>query len=141
MPRHIKIYTDFDVTNTGVVRNFREDLLPAKVNGKVILSEQEWIKSRRQQSNWETVVQVISLRAQPLNIKTTVTESQWIIEFDVESSIVYSKDDDPLGLLKEDFNNVPLLIGLTEHKKADSYGFIVIDQNMRFETYERKEII
>ena len=136
MPRHIKISTDFDVTNTGVIRHFREDLLPAKVNGKILYTEDEWIKSRRQQTNWETVTQVISLRATPMNLKTLVTESHWVIEFDIESPTVYKKDDDPLGLLKEDFNNVPLLIGLTEHKKADSYGFIVIDQNMRFETHE-----
>lgn len=138
MLRHIKIYTDFDITNTGVVRNFRPEMLPAKVNGKIIFTEQEWVKSRRQQTNWETVIQVISLRAQPLNIRTVVTEEGWLLEFDVDTVSVYEKGDDPLGLLKEDFNNVPLLVGLTEHNKADSYEFIVIDQNMRFETYELK---
>ena len=137
MPRHIKISTDFDITNTGVIRNFREDLLPAKVNGRILYSEDDWIKCRRQQTNWETVVQVLSLRAQPVNLTTVVTESEWVLEFDVDHSDVYKTEDDPLGLLKEDFNNVPLLIGLTEHKKADSYGFIVIDGNMRFETYEK----
>lgn len=137
MARHIKIYTDFDITNTGIVRSFKAELLPVKVNGKIIFSEHEWVKARRQQTNWETVVQVISLRAQPLNIKTTVTENGWLIEFDVEANNVYQKGDDPIGLLKEDFDNVPLLVGLTEHKKADTFEFIVIGENMRFETYER----
>jgi len=136
MPQHIKIHTDFDITNTGVVRNFKEALLPATVNGRIIYTEEEWIRCRRQQTNWETMVQVISLRTQPYNIRTDVTESGWVLEFDVGFSGLYELDSDKLGLLKEDFNNVPLLVGLTEHTKTDVYEFIAIDENIRFESYE-----
>jgi len=136
MPQHIKIHTDFDITNTGVVRNFKENLLPAKINGKIVYTREEWIRCRRQQTNWETMIQVISLRIQPYNIRTVVTESGWLLEFDVEFIGTFEKDGDQLGLLKEDLTNVPLLVGLTEHKKTDTYEFISVDENVRFETYE-----
>ena len=134
--QHITIHSDFDITNTGVTRHFNANLLPAKVNGRIIFTEEEWHRCRRQQTNWETIVQLISLRAQPANLETAATEDGWIVEFDVETPDVYLKDSDPLGLLKDDFNNVPLLIGLAEHKKADEYEFIVVDQNIRFELYD-----
>lgn len=132
MPQHIKIHTDFDITNTGVVRNYKEDKLPKKVAGKVISTKEEWIKRRRQQANWETLVQIISLRTQPLNIRTTVNKDDWTIEFDVEHVDVFSKDGDPLGLLKEDIGNVPLLTGLDEKKDLENSE----TPNIRFEVYE-----
>ena len=46
MPQHIKIHTDFDITETGVVRNYKEGILPRKVRGVIISSEEEWIKCR-----------------------------------------------------------------------------------------------
>ena len=134
--QHIKILTDFDITNTGVVRNFKETSLPTKANGRIIYTKEEWIRCRRQQTNWETVVQLISLRAMPLSIRTDVTESGWVLEFDIESVNAYRKDTDALGLLKTDFNNVPLLVGLTEHNKEDEYEYIRIGENVKFETYE-----
>jgi len=134
MPQHIKLYTDFDITNTGVVRNFKKDMIPAKINGRMIQSESEWRRCRRQQTNWETVIQIISLRTQPLNIRTISSKSGWLLEFDIESTDVYLKDGDKLGILKEDFNNVPLLTGLEEIKGLNE--FLTVDQNIRFETYE-----
>jgi len=134
MPQRIKIHTDFDITNTGVVRNFRQGMLPCKVSGKSITSEAEWVKLRRQQANWETLIQVISLRTQPLNIRTAVNKANWTLEFDIDLTSVYHKGDDPLGLLKDDIENVPMLTGLDEHKDLDSH--IVVDKNVSFELYE-----
>lgn len=138
MLQRIKIHTDFDITNTGVVRNFREGMqLPRKIHGRLIETEEEWIICRRQQTNWETILQIISLRTQPLNMKTNVNATDWTFEFDVEFADIYRRDKDPLGILKEDFNNVPMLIGLGEHKKLEN--FIVTEgnnKNMRFEIYE-----
>ena len=133
MPQHIKIHTDFDITNTGVVRNYKEGILPQSINGKIIKSKDEWIKLRRQQSNWETLIQVISLRTQPLNIRTTVNKSDWTLEFDVEQVDVFRKNGDPLGLLKDDIENVPLLTDLDEHKDLEG---VSATPNLRFETYE-----
>jgi hypothetical protein len=134
MPQHIKIHTDFDITNTGIVRNYKEGTeLPFKVSGKTIKTKEEWIKLRRQQMNWETMVQLISLRTQPLNIRTTVNKSDWTLEFDVDQIDVFRKGNDPIGLLKEDIENVPMLTGLDEKKDLE------VDRsstNIRFETYE-----
>ena len=133
MQQHIKIHSDFDITNTGVLRNFREGMLPQTVDGKIINSKDEWIKLRRQQSNWETLVQIISLRIQPMNIQTTVNKTDWTIEFDVDHVDVFRKNGDLLGLLKEDIANVPLLTGLDEQKDLEG---VSIAPNLRFETYE-----
>lgn len=137
MPQHIKIHTDFDITETGVVRNYKEGILPRKVRGMVINSKEEWIKCRRQQSNWETLIQTISLRTQPYNLRTISDKSGWTLEFDIEYTDAYALNGDKLGLLKQDLNNVPLLTGLDEHKTSESS--IVVDgknQNIRFDAYE-----
>lgn len=133
MAQHIKIFTTFDITNTGVVRNLKAGMLPTTVNGVKITSEDEWLKARRQQSNWETMLQIIALRTQPFNVRTIHNDGVWMLEFDVEHSDVYRKEDDPIGLLKDDFNNVPLLVNLDESK---SPGTAVSESNMRFEVYE-----
>jgi len=133
MPQHIKIHTDFDITNTGVVRNYKEGLLPRKVNGNLITSAEEWTKLRQQQANWETLIQIISLRAQPLDIHTTVNAKDWTLEFNVDHVGVFLKDGDLLGRLKEDITNVPLLTDLDEHKDLEGISPL---PNIRFETYE-----
>lgn len=136
MMQHIKIHTDFDITNTGVVRKFNASNLPCIVGGKTISTETEWLKLRRQQANWETFVQLISLRAQPLNIHTVVNKFDWTLEFDVETKDVYMKNGDLLGLLKEDFENIPLLTGLDEKKDLEQPNRQDYPLNVRFETYE-----
>lgn len=137
MSQRITIESDFDLTNTGIVRNFKPGFVPAKVHGRMIETEEQWVKCRRQQANWETVVQTISLRAQPLDISTTKQGSHWIISFYIEADYIYTKDDDPIGLLKDDFENLPLLTGLDE---TGSVGQYVIargeNQNMRFTSHE-----
>ncbi len=138
--QHIKITTDFDITNTGVVRDFKESLLPVKANGRIIFTKEEWLRCRRQQTNWETVIQLISLRTQPLHIVTTATESEWVLEFDIESNGVYQKNGDMIGLLKEDFDKVPLLTGLAEHSKSDQFEFIAIGKNFNIDAYEVQEL-
>jgi hypothetical protein len=135
MMQHIKIHTEFDITNTGVVRNYKASNMPCTIGGKLITTESEWMKLRRQQTNWETLIQLISLRTQPMNIQTSIKKKFWTLEFDVEKADVYLKDDDPLGLLKEDCECVPMLTGLDEHKDLDQSAKDNIT-TIRFETYE-----
>jgi hypothetical protein len=125
MPQHIKIITDFDITNTGVVRNFKKELLPFKAGSTFLVTKDEWVTARRQQSNWETLIQIISLRTQPLNIHTVKRDKKWVLEFDIETIDAYKVGDDALGLLKEDCGNVPFLVGLTE--QAADNAFIIAD--------------
>ena len=108
-----------DITETGVTRSTPGHEL-----------------ERNQQRNWETVLQCIGLRAQPLNIHQlpgpiehapmkeyefgemyTGEHRVWSFRFSVEHSEVFAKGDDPLGLLDESFNSVPVTTYLTETAK------------------------
>lgn len=108
-------YTLIDVTNTGIYRNDT----PTPV-------------LRNQQRNWETVLQVIGLRAQPIDIVSprdpkivamsnhqfgsyyTGSHRCWKFKFYVEHNNVFGGDDNPSELLEKDINDVPVITGLTE---------------------------
>lgn len=129
--QHIKIRTQFDITHTNVVRNLKAGLLPTKINGRMIETEEEYARCRKQQSNWETLLQVISLRTQPLNIKSYRSDNEWVIEFDVEADDVFRHNADQLGLLKADCENVPMITGLNE--VAAEGDVVTVDENTYFE--------
>ena len=104
-----------DITATGVTRHRAEHEL-----------------ERNQQRNWETVLQVIGLRAQPQLIQgpirheCTIDESGgfgemyhghhqvWIFCFGVEHEDVFLLEGDPVGGLDKDFAQVPVICGLEE---------------------------
>ena len=105
-------YTLIDITKTDVYTN-------------------EPIKERNQQRNWETVQQVLSLRAQLLSFDYLgVMEDDvknysfgidyrgqhriWQFEFTVEHEDVYSLGHDRYGALKDDFKITPIILGLDE---------------------------
>lgn len=86
---------------------------------------------RNQQRNWETVTQVLSLRAQLLELEYlgvvdedlelysfgvdyTGKHKVWTFEFAVDRENVYSFDCDRYGTLKDDFKIAPIITGLTE---------------------------
>lgn len=117
---YFTICTLVDITETGVTRN-----TPAK--------EFE----RNQQRNWESVLQVIGIRAQPMVVTQPLADivsadiiselfgemyhgreqRVWVASFAIEHKGVFTKDDDPLSLLKDDFNQVPIVCGLNETAK------------------------
>ena len=104
-----------DITATGITRYRPEQEL-----------------ERNQQRNWETVLQVIGLRAQPQLIEGpicrefTIDESTafgemyygkqkcWIWCFGVDSEDVFLHNEDPVGGLDKDFAQVPIVCGLEE---------------------------
>ena len=108
-------YTLVDITATGVTR-YRLD--------------QEF--QRNQQRNWETILQTIGLRTQPMMLKGPVaTESNlsdgwefgasyqgrhriWIWTFAVEHEDIFGTYDDPVAALLKDFEQVPIISGLNE---------------------------
>jgi len=125
----ITIKTLYDISRTNVVRNFTESMLPLATPQKLIENENDWYFAHRQQSNWETVLQLISLRVQPSSVKDPVVAVEplknfgyaktkkgkvWTLEFIVDRPGVLTKEKDPIGLLKDDCTNVPLLTSLTE---------------------------
>lgn len=102
-----------DITATGVIRGTNGDL------------------KRDQQRNWETVLQCIGLRTQPHHIQLPelITghakafefgefyegeQSVWTWIWAIENTGVYEMNNDPLGALHKDFEQVPIIVGLEE---------------------------
>jgi hypothetical protein len=113
---NIHLYQGFsliDITATGVIRGQDADAV-----------------DRNQQRNWETVIQCMGLRTQPQNIQPpsqidvgldqlefgdfySGIQRVWTWTWTVESAGVYDTDR-PLGGLLQDFEQVPVITGLTE---------------------------
>ena len=102
-----------DITATGVTRGDSDSI------------------ERNQQRNWETVLQCIGLRTQPLHIQPPVTidfhldraefgdfytgeQTVWAWAWAVESTGIYDLPNSPMGGLLKDFEQVPIVTGLTE---------------------------
>lgn len=130
----IKCHTLFDITSTGVTnRKPPIDLSEEKRN--------EWVLNRNRQNNFDTLIQVISLRTQPEDItKTSVTEvdfstdtkfgflfenedpqQTWSFTFSIYYSNVYNDGIDELGALYSDCDGVPMLKIGTEWDKLPSF--------------------
>jgi hypothetical protein len=120
MPRY-KIITLVDITRTNAGKSNPSDF-------KI-----------KQQQNFNSLRQAIELRSNvswatdprefkgslpaPLEGKAT----HWIWEFDVEREDTFLKNSDPVGLLKDDLNGIPIIGNLTNSAELDpacffSYG-------------------
>ena len=106
--------------------------------GKTIQSMTDWNFARNQQRNWETIMQIISLRAQPTIIKYPSSSSNaWEFIFDVETPAVYSATGDVnnYDTLLNECNNIPMVTGLHEVESVSSSLMSRGDtQNIWFET-------
>jgi len=105
------LYTLVDISNSG------------KYNNR--LTELEKLKEQ----NFNTVIQTIGLRSNISNyinpakieIKGSLIGFEtediirvWRFDFETERDDIFLKDNDPTGLLKDDFNLVPYIPGLDE---------------------------
>ena len=120
--------TRFDITATGVRNSFYKNRADAA-------DTEQWTRSRNQQRNWETVNQIISLRTLPVNITPPKRVSQsggnlWVFEFEVEQPATIGTDEDPMGILKADCRDVPMLTGLDEDPGVD--GVLIVGTNIEF---------
>ena len=111
-----RVYTLFDITCTNVIRHPK----PTEPNHR------ENLFQRNQQRNWETIQQVLAMRAQIYVVELPkVIEScqffpkklfkktrAWVFEFGVEQVDVYGPD---LRLLLDDCNGTPMILDLTEN--------------------------
>lgn len=131
--------TLFDCSRTGTTGHFRLAQIPFRDQiGNTINSIQDWNFSRNQQRNFETVMQMISLRAQPTVIQDPVQHNGvWQFEFEVETAGVYSTngtENDTSALLQE-CQGTPMIQGLQEtlttHNCLQTSG---AEQNIWFET-------
>ena len=112
----IQCRTLFDITQTGTTGHFKPSHVPANDRaGQAITDQQTWTKSRNQQRNLETITQILQLRTQIFNATVPAEHNgYWTFSFEVEFENIYQLDDDEFGILKQDADGVPMLIGLTE---------------------------
>ena len=118
----IRCYTLFNITKTGITnRRNSSKLGPDK--------DKEWEKLRNTQCNFDTLIQVISLRSQPENITDPVQEIvlfedcdlfgfmydkqecqiTWSFDFTVNYYGVYNDGINELGHLYSDCDSVPMI--------------------------------
>ncbi len=106
-------HTLVDITETGVTRDRNNQEL-----------------ERNQQRNWETVLQCIGLRAQPMHMVSKIDTVDldfyefgemykgrhrvWSFAFTVEHENVFRQDKDQLYYLDQSFDQVPIITGLNE---------------------------
>jgi hypothetical protein len=101
--------------------------------------QQNLVKQRNQQSNFETILQIIGLRCQPENITDPVQRAVrldsdiwgtnykskspvkcWSFVFEVQQPVIYHNETGPLGNLYQDCEGVPMIINLDEWNQIES---------------------
>lgn len=142
----IRCTTLYDITKTDV--NYRRNKLDRKAEDDIKGS---------QQSNYETILQCIGIRAQPEEITIPIKKQskllkhfgtkygikehipQWSFYFTVNQSSVFLHNDDELGGLYEDCNQVPMIIGLEEWKGIQGLLNTTTEyKNIHFEIIDEK---
>jgi hypothetical protein len=120
----IQCRTLFDCSRTGITGHYRASQVPFRDRtGRTIANEQDWNFARNQQRNWETILQMISLRTQPMNLSSTTVENQvWEFTFEVEAKGVYSVNADVnnMDALLQECNGIPMVTNLTEQAGLES---------------------
>jgi hypothetical protein len=144
----IRCQTLFDITPTGV-KNRR----PHDITGTELI---DLVKRQQQQSNYDTLLQVISLRSQPESIsqvkKSDIlltdtdfgflyssdqddgTANVWSFTFTIQHASVFQNDDSDLGSLLNDCEQVPMITNLSESVKLTPQLNVDSDlKNIHFE--------
>jgi hypothetical protein len=111
----INCFTLIDITHTGVLRYNNDNK-----------------KKRDQQANYETLLQVLGLRTQPMIFEKPYLlkneslskysfgssysgiHNVWVFKFSIEHADVYSDAVSEFGLLEDDLRQVPIIAGLDE---------------------------
>jgi len=109
--QYIQIQTLVDITAT---KPSREDTDQFKI---------------AQQSNFNSLMQAIGMRsnveyrADPA-IETVDDNKMWVWNFQVERDGVFTKGNDPVGLLKDDIAGVPIIANLSNTAKINPAVFM-----------------
>lgn len=127
----------FDITATGVTGHFKSSRVPFQDRaGQSIVNDITWNRSRNQQRNWETIMQLISLRTQIIDVKEPQKNNGiWEFEFGTETADVYGTAEDPTAILRADCAGVPMIVNL-DHNQIMASELVVEghDQNIWFDT-------
>lgn len=132
----LQCYTLFDITKTGNI------LRRPPLNGTPEQTKR-WEKSRNTQTNFDTIIQVLSLRSQPEDITDPEQEivvfdksldlfgflfdnedtahSCWSFTCTIPHSSVYDDGYNELGYLLRDCDGVPMIKVGTEHEKLPNF--------------------
>jgi hypothetical protein len=111
----------FDISVTGVTGHYRSARVPFEDRaGQQITDLDSWNRARNQQRNWETVLQLISLRSQPLDLQIPdKINNAWVFTFCIETPRVFDDGIESLGLLLKDCEGVPMLNNLGEARSLE----------------------
>ena len=129
MSHRIACYTLFDITKTGVLNRSRPPIDEE--------DEKAWYTKRNTQSNFDTILQVISLRAQPdiatdpqaiqmtfddkcefgYTYKDKKKHTVWTFDFEVQADSVFEDGINDMGALYKDCDGVPMIKSGKEVKK------------------------
>ena len=132
----IQVRTLFDCSTTGTTGNFRAAQLPYYDRAQNQIQDYTtWMRSRNQQRNWETLLQILGLRCQLENIQSSEhRDDAWHFSFEVDNVAVYGDRGD-LVLLRQDCNGVPMVTQLNESSPVvDTLVTQGQDQNIWFST-------
>lgn len=136
----IRCHTLFDITQTGVLNR-------SKPTSEEV---DDWIERRNTQCNFDTILQVISLRSQPEVCKTptrvemTLTDFDnfgflyksnedqisycWHFDFEVQHPSVFENGIKPLGSLYNDCEGVPMILCKNQ---IDTPAFLNVTEELR----------
>lgn len=137
-------YTLFDITRTGVLNRSKpiDDAID------------DWLHRRNTQCNFDTILQVISLRSQPEVIKlperhqldtenldkfgflySSVEDTYyWKFEFEIQHPSVFENGIKPLGALYKDCEGVPMINTVGQHPVCPKFLDVSVElQNVYFE--------
>jgi hypothetical protein len=132
----LRCYTLFDITKTGNIHR------KPPINGTTEQTK-HWEKTRNTQTNFDTIIQVISLRSQPEDITDPVQEiivfdgsldmfgflfdnediaqSLWSFEFTIPHNKVFDDGINELGYLYNDCDGVPMIKVGSEWEKLPNF--------------------
>jgi hypothetical protein len=111
MRQLIRCYTLFNITQTGVLNR-----------RPTTLSDPAYDLAKKMQCNFDTIIQVLSLRCQPEDISSTKTKTDsrgtwYYFDFTAPES-VFSDNYTTFGALLDDCQNVPMLVTDIFNEKA-----------------------
>lgn len=109
-------------------------------SGSQIRDSESWNRSRNKERNWETLNQLISLRALPSDISLPVVVTQagkriWQFYFSIDQPGAVELDGDPLGSLLQDCVDVPMLTDLDEDPEIEPK--LIPGSNVFFEVVDK----
>lgn len=115
------------------------DITGSQISNRRMLLEPTFSKQRGQSSNFETILQVISLRSQPEEISIAVIDRikfvdddnwgylfhnsleeipVWSFTFTISHTAVFDDGITPMGKLISDCEGIPMITGLDEWSKV-----------------------